>query len=123
MRPLRFHALAGGESLDPFAFARRFPSVHAVAGIGNPSRFAATLAEAGVHAEVYAYPDHHAYDGSEVVFDDDRPVVVTEKDAVKLRRLTPDAEVWWLEVDVVLSEAARERIAATLHKHGILQHE
>ena len=123
VQPVRFHPLGGGAPLEPAAFARRFPSVHAVAGIGNPARFAATLARAGVHAEVYAYPDHHGYDGSEVVFDDDRAVVVTEKDAVKLRRLSLEAEVWWLEVDVSLPAAAADRIMAVLRKHGILHHE
>jgi len=121
LRPVAFVDLASGESLAPADFARRFPDVHAVAGIGNPDRFARTLEAAGVHAEVYAYPDHHTFTGAELEFDDDRPVVVTEKDAVKLLRLDVPMGCWYLQVAVHLDGPGQDRIAAALGKHGIVR--
>ncbi len=58
--------------------------VHAVAGIGNPERFFRMLESLGLRVDRHPWPDHHRFDGSECRFDDDAPVLVTEKDAVKL---------------------------------------
>lgn len=59
--------------------------VNAVAGIGNPQRFINTLSESGIQARLHAFPDHHAYTATELVFDNVWPVVMTEKDAVKCK--------------------------------------
>jgi len=78
--------------------------VHAVAGIGSPARFAATLQQMGLAPQMHAWPDHHEFTGSEVQFDDDHPVLVTEKDAIKLRRCVPShPRLWILQVDGSLS--------------------
>ncbi len=61
----------------------RGKAVHAVAGIGNPGRFFARLREAGVQVEEHSFPDHHRFTAQDLVFNDDKPVVMTEKDAVK----------------------------------------
>ncbi len=66
------------------AFAGR--PVHAVAGIGNPQRFFATLRELGLEIVPHAFPDHHGFGPQDLEFGDDRPVIVTEKDAVKCWR-------------------------------------
>lgn len=71
--------------------------VHAVAGIGRPARFFETLAALGVEAIPHPFADHHAYRAEELDFGDDRPLVMTAKDAVKCRGLAP-AESWVLEV-------------------------
>jgi tetraacyldisaccharide 4'-kinase len=57
--------------------------VHAVAGIGNPQRFFASLRDMGLHVIEHVFPDHHAYSPSDLLFPDALPVVMTEKDAVK----------------------------------------
>lgn len=57
--------------------------VHAVAGIGNPSRFFSTLQQLGMECITHVFPDHHAYRPQDVDFDDADSVVMTEKDAVK----------------------------------------
>ncbi|HEX7037000.1 MAG TPA: lipid A export permease/ATP-binding protein MsbA [Pseudomonadales bacterium] len=120
--PRTFVRVLTGERLDVESFVARHDEVHAVAGIGNPGRFAETLAELGLRPILHAYPDHHRFDGGEVLFDDDRPVVCTEKDAVKLRRLeTLPGDCWYLEIDVVLSEEAEARLADVLRNHGILK--
>jgi len=60
-------------------------SVHAVAGIGNPGRFFASLRQTGMRLEEHVFPDHHDYVAADLDFGDERPVVMTEKDAVKCR--------------------------------------
>ncbi|MDX1464369.1 MAG: tetraacyldisaccharide 4'-kinase [Halomonas sp.] len=102
---------AHGMALEPAAWrrlgdGRRFPlsplpfagPVHAIAGIGHPPRFFATLADLGVEAMPHAYADHHRYTAKELAFGDDRPLVMTAKDAVKCRGLAPDGS-WVLEVE------------------------
>lgn len=78
-------------------------SVHAVAGIGHPERFAATLMEMGFMTELHAKNDHQALSIGDVQFNDKRPVIITEKDAIKYKDLVPD-NLWVLEVRMPLSD-------------------
>lgn len=71
--------------------------VHAVAGIGNPQRFVRSLEQLGFDVQLHAWPDHHNFSGDEFVFDDDLPVIITAKDAVKCSTVTND-KVWVLDV-------------------------
>jgi ATP-binding cassette, subfamily B, bacterial MsbA len=118
--PTAFVQVATGERVTVDEFVSRYPQVHAVAGIGNPGRFAATLQSLGIAALLEGYPDHHRFDGAEIVFDDDLPVVCTEKDAVKLRVLSDvPPNCWYLEIDVVLDASAEQQVANVLRRHGI----
>lgn len=69
----------------------------AVAGIGNPERFFATLRSTGLSFETRVFPDHHHYGLADVGDLKDFDVVITEKDAVKF---LPDwvPHVWVLPV-------------------------
>jgi tetraacyldisaccharide 4'-kinase len=60
--------------------------LHAVAGIGNPDRFFATLSRMGLAFSAHPFPDHHAYRAADLQFEDSDLVLMTEKDAVKCRR-------------------------------------
>ncbi|HSC76764.1 MAG TPA: tetraacyldisaccharide 4'-kinase [Pseudomonadales bacterium] len=62
------------------------PRVHAVAGIGNPQRFFDTLRSLGLDIIEHAFPDHHMFTARDIRFDDNFPIVMTEKDAVKCTR-------------------------------------
>lgn len=77
--------------------------VHAVTGIGNPSRFFALLKAAGLDVTEHSFPDHYQFDTSDVLFGDDLPVIMTEKDAVKCRAFATDHH-WYVPVGAVLSE-------------------
>ena len=81
--------------------------VHAVAGIGNPRRFFATLESAGLVVIPHRFPDHHRYAAHEIDFGDGMAVIMTEKDAVKCRSFAP-ADCWCLPVSASFS-AADER--------------
>jgi tetraacyldisaccharide 4'-kinase len=65
----------------------------AVASLGDPGAFARQLEMMGAEVELIAYPDHHAFDGADAREIESRaggrPVVMTRKEAVKLRSLLP----------------------------------
>jgi len=124
LTPRRFVRLDAQAELDCETFVRRHGEVNAVAGIGNPERFFATLTSLGLTLETRALPDHHAYRGAELEFANAHPVVTTEKDAVKLERLGAlRREVWYLEVDAELEAVAGEtpeaKLSALLRIHGV----
>jgi tetraacyldisaccharide 4'-kinase len=65
--------------------AWRGRKVHALVGIGNPQAFFRALHEAGLEVIPHVFADHHIYQRAEIYFDDDLPVIMTAKDAVKCR--------------------------------------
>jgi tetraacyldisaccharide 4'-kinase len=68
--------------------------VHAVAGIGDPNRFFLHLARLGMKPLPHPFPDHHPFTPQELDFGDGLPVMLTEKDAVKLRHAAQPS--WWV---------------------------
>lgn len=78
--------------------------VHAVAGIGNPASFFARLRDLGLRIVPRAFPDHHPFSAGDIEFPDERPVVMTEKDAVKCRGFA-DGRHWYLPVDAEVDSA------------------
>ena len=74
-------------------------AVHAVAGIGVPERFFSQLERAGVEIERHAFADHYALREPDLAFADQRPVLMTGKDAVKCRPFA-DARMWMLDARV-----------------------
>jgi tetraacyldisaccharide 4'-kinase len=94
-----------------------YQSVHAVAGIGHPSRFFNQLTTLGFKITTHRFPDHHAYQRDELVFTDDRSIIMTEKDAVKCRTFA-DARYWYLRVTAHLSDAFEKDLLQTLSNLG-----
>lgn len=74
-------------------------TVHAVAGIGNPTRFFDLLRMHGIQVIEHAYADHARLTKSDLEFGDDFDVFMTEKDAVKLGSSAPDG-YWFVPVDL-----------------------
>jgi tetraacyldisaccharide 4'-kinase len=89
----RLDGLAGPQSLQHFSGKR----VHAVAGIGNPSRFFRDLRARGIDVIEHPYPDHHPFVAADLTFEDDLPVLMTQKDAVRCRSLA-NARLWYVPV-------------------------
>jgi tetraacyldisaccharide 4'-kinase len=86
---------------------------HAVAGIGNPARFFASLAAQGIAVDGHPFADHHAFTRDDFTFADGCPVLMTDKDAVKCRDFAR-ANWWRVPVCAVLPESFFDAIAATL---------
>jgi tetraacyldisaccharide 4'-kinase len=74
-------------------------TVHAVAGIGNPSRFFDLLRAFGIQVIEHSFADHAALVLDDLEFDDDVDVFMTEKDAVKLGRNVKD-KFWYIPVEL-----------------------
>jgi tetraacyldisaccharide 4'-kinase len=81
----------------------RSKTVHAVAGIGNPDRFFRSLQQAGLRLLTHSFPDHYQYQPEDICFDDDLPVIMTEKDAVKCRHFA-HADAWYVPLELRMSE-------------------
>ncbi|MDR9433117.1 MAG: tetraacyldisaccharide 4'-kinase [Spiribacter sp.] len=71
--------------------------IHAVAGIGHPERFFNTLRALGFTVDGHALGDHHDFRREDLIFADEQPVILTEKDAVKCADIAP-ANSWQLPV-------------------------
>lgn len=80
-------------------------AVHAIAGIGNPARFFATLDALGANVRATPFADHHAFRASELTAEPEEWLVMTAKDAVKCRDIAPD-NAWYLAVEAQLPAAA-----------------
>ncbi|MBA3582379.1 MAG: lipid A export permease/ATP-binding protein MsbA [Gammaproteobacteria bacterium] len=82
-------------------------TVHAVAAIGNPERFFDLLRRQGLEVIEHRFMDHHSFSATNLRFNNDFPVVMTEKDAVKCGHLVskfPPERLWYLPIEAVLAE-------------------
>ncbi len=112
LQPLRFRSVKTPRSERPTdAFAGE--QVHALAGIGNPSRFFQQLRELDIDPIERALPDHYRYQSQDIEFADDAPVIMTEKDAVKCQSFA-DQRCWYLEVEAQPDPALAEKILRLL---------
>ena len=117
LKPTRLINLLTGEESNPACMSGK--TVHGVAGISNPARFMNTLGELGCSVIPHQFQDHHVFTVKELAFDDDLPVIMTEKDAVKFDVHTlaaEDSRYWYLEVD---AEFDRGYLDALLQSIGL----
>lgn len=99
-------------SVDGF-LARYGERVSAVAGIGDPSRFFATLRTLGLLPAMHPFPDHHDYSRADLALP--APLVMTEKDAVKCAGIAP-GDAWYLEV---AAQLPADFLPAVLRRAGL----
>lgn len=88
-------------------------TIHAVAGIGNPPQFFEQLQALGFEVIEHPFPDHHRYAADDIRFDDDKLVVMTEKDAVKCRPFASPT-CWYLKVDAEIDVQLAQQIITKL---------
>lgn len=103
------------QSIDSF----RGKTVHAVAGIGNPTRFFELLTRHGINLIPHAYPDHHAFSSKDIHFNDNLPVFLTEKDVVKCFSFVSDHH-WVIPIEVAIDPLFDERLLTAIkgRAHG-----
>lgn len=87
--------------------------VHALCAIGNPARFLDMLRAARLEIVPHVFPDHYAFSRDDIAFGDGLPVLMTEKDAVKCRRIASE-EHWYVPVRAELDESFALRLGMLL---------
>ena len=100
--------LVTGEQRD----ASHLKNVVAMAGIGHPPRFFATLEQLGVRVQkTVAFSDHQSYSLSQLssIVQTGQTLIMTEKDAVKCRAFA-QPDWWYLPVEAKISGAQAERL-------------
>lgn len=93
-------------------------TIQAVAAIGNPERFFASLESLPYPLQRFEFPDHFDFkksDFEEGKFDPNQPIVMTEKDAVKCRSFA-SSNMWSVQIDVELPPAFLAAFDAALTK-------
>ena len=118
----RFVNLVDGATASPEEFAGK--RIHAIAGIGNPDRFFATLRALGLDPTCHPFPDHHRFVARDLdVAANADVIVMTGKDAIKCGAFA-DARMWAMPVtarfDAVLVDRIVDRIADRVRerRHG-----
>ena len=71
-------------------------NIHLVIGIAIPEIIENELIEKGFTVDRNFYNDHHDFNGSEIIFDDNNPIFVTMKDYMKLEKYRNN-NLWILE--------------------------
>lgn len=78
-------------------------NIRAIAGVGNPHRFFSDLVSAGFTVTPQVFPDHYHYQTVDLKFDDELPVLMTEKDAVKCANFASDQH-WYVSTETVIDD-------------------
>ena len=101
-------------------------TVYAVTGIGYPKRFFDTLRQQGYKVIEKPFSDHHVFVAEELLCLDQHPIMVTSKDAVKIRVLAQSnpqiaaLPIWVLPVSAQLTEACYMTLKQQLNTLGIV---
>ncbi len=109
--PAGWARLGDGQRRPPQAFAGQ--EALAIAGIGNPQRFYATLRSLGVTPRPIPVPDHGRVALGELAESTDLPLLMTEKDAVKYSSNNL-YNAWYLIVNTKFNAIADRLISAAL---------
>ena len=92
-------------SIDSF----KNQTIHSVTGISNPVLFYEYLYSKNIQLIKHVYPDHHNFIPEDLLFKDNLPVVMTEKDAVKCRQFA-STNTWYLPIDASFDDIFHHRI-------------
>lgn len=114
IEPIGFRRPGGGALAPIDSFAGR--EVVAAAGIAHPDRFFTLLASLGIRLRRrISLPDHGRLPPA-LLAERELPLLLTRKDAVKLRlaTLSPAQEIWYLETRVGLPEGFLDRLLARI---------
>lgn len=97
-------------------------TVCAITGIGYPERFFLALEDDFDDVLRIAKNDHHHFVLQDFADFKQYPIIITEKDAVKVRHIAGIAayDIWVLPVDAMLSDAVYQKMDEFLRTHGII---
>ena len=100
LKPVSFVHLSSGESKPLDTFYTEY--CHAIAGIGNPSRFFQTLKDLYISVDERPFADHHQYQAQDLDFGDEQAILMTTKDWVKCRAFANE-KMYYLEIAFEIS--------------------
>jgi tetraacyldisaccharide 4'-kinase len=89
--------------------------VYAVAAIGWPELFAETLRSLGFEPELVSFRDHHDFRPADLHGLVGKPIIMTEKDAVKCASFA-GSNTWYLRIQAHVPEAVVNAVAALVEK-------
>lgn len=119
LQPMTLENLRTGECVSLHWLAGR--PIHAVAAIGHPARFFASLRALDAQLVEHPFADHHPFQPGDLPWSD-LPLVMTEKDAVKCRSWA-GADWWFLRVSAQLPAALLHQLCQRLADLGYHPHE
>ncbi len=88
---------------------------HALAGIGNPERFFKMLQSYGLACTTHSFPDHYSFEPNDIEFGDNKPVLMTEKDAVKCNQFA-NQQHWFVPVKADVEAVFGQKLLDLLMK-------
>ena len=93
--------------------------VDALAGIGFPQLFFAALQAQGLDIRPHPFADHQIFSADDMAAFQQSPLLVTHKDAVKLRAFA-SANMWVVPLELTLSDALQSRLRSLIESklHG-----
>jgi len=108
IEPKMFLNMANGEK-RPFSGApfNMGSTLQAVCGIGNPERFFSVLEKLPYPIDRFSFPDHYNFTAKDFLnagIDEQRPLVMTEKDAIKCENFAKN-NYWCLQVEINLPDS------------------
>jgi len=116
LTPHQFRSVANPQMVLP-SISFKAEKVNAIAGIGSPKRFLQTLTDLGIEADFKAFDDHYQFRSEDFeAFDHTKPLLMTEKDAVKCRAFA-QANWWYLELKPVCPESLMHQILQKTGHH------
>lgn len=92
--------------------------IRAVAGIGTPARFFETCRAQGWDIIEHEFADHHKFELDDVSFDDELPILMTEKDQIKCLAFANNRH-WYLPVNVKIEGNLVDQICLKLNQKTI----
>ena len=98
----KIYNLIKPEITENYSYFKKFPYVHAVAAIGNNQRFFNALNKIGIKTINHHFIDHYQYKEQDLCFNDNIPIIMTPKDAVKCCKFAKD-NFWVQQVKVKLN--------------------
>jgi tetraacyldisaccharide 4'-kinase len=86
---------------------------HAVAGIGIPQKFFDSLSALQVICLTHSFADHHLFVRQNLVFGDEKPLIMTAKDWVKCRSFATK-NMWFLQIEETLDTDFLQKLDSVL---------
>ena len=96
----------------------KIEACHAIAGIGHPERFFKQLALAGLNTSNKSFPDHYSFQPEDINFSDQKPVLMTEKDAVKCKTFAGQQH-WYVPVSACPESLFTEQLLNLLREKHV----